>query len=272
LSKGIPGQRWALLVEFDGARFSGWQRQTNALGVQQALEAALSQVADAPVRVTGAGRTDAGVHGLGMVAHFDAPVERPAKAWIQGTNSHLPHGAAVVAARPVAPGFHARRSAVGRTYLYRLLGRLGRPGLEDGRVAWFPAPLDAEAMAAGARHLAGEHDFTAFRAAGCQAANPVRRVQRIAVWSHGSEVFVAVRATAFLYNMVRIMTGSLIEVGQGRRDPEWIAAVLRSRDRERAGPTARPDGLYFAAVHYPQALGAPEPPRTGPGGFDPATF
>ncbi|MFB6259464.1 MAG: tRNA pseudouridine(38-40) synthase TruA [Thiohalorhabdaceae bacterium] len=177
-----------------------------------------------------------------------------------------------MAARPVPPAFDARRSAEARTYLYRVLGRLGRPGLEDGAVAWVPKPLDADAMAVAARHLEGQYDCSAFRAAGCQAADPVRRIQRVAVWSQGPEVRVAVRATAFLYNMVRIMVGSLLEVGQGRQDPDWVATVRDSRDREQAGPTARPEGLYFAAAHYPSELGGPEPPRTGPGGFDPAAF
>jgi tRNA pseudouridine38-40 synthase len=260
------------VVEFDGARFHGWQRQANALGVQAALEAALGRVADAPVRVHGAGRTDAGVHALGMVAHFDAPTPRAAKAWIRGTNTHLPEGAAVLDARPVAPDFDARRSAVARTYVYRLLGRPGRPGLDAQRVGWVARPLDVAAMVRAAGYLEGEHDFSAFRAAGCQAANPVRRVQRLAVWSQGPEVWVAVRATAFLYNMVRIMVGSLVEVGLARQDPAWIKTALDSRDRERAGPTARAEGLYFAAVHYPPAAGAPEPPRLGPGGLDPAVF
>lgn len=273
MTEGNPVRsRWALLVEFDGQRFHGWQRQANAESVQGVLEQALARVADAPVRVTGAGRTDAGVHALGMVAHFDAPVSRPARAWVRGANRHLPAGAAVVDARPVPGAFHARRSAVARTYLYRVLGRPARPGLEAGRLAWVPNALDAHAMAAAARYLEGQHDFAAFRAAGCQAGHAVRQVQRVAVWSRGPEVLMAVRATAFLYNMVRIMAGSLLEVGMGRREPDWIAAVRDSRDRERAGPTARPEGLYFAAVHYPPELGAPEPPRTGPGGFEPAAF
>lgn len=264
--------RWALRVEFDGSRFHGWQRQSNARSVQGALEEALARVADAPVPVTAAGRTDAGVHALGLTAHFDPPVRRPARAWLQGANSHLPRGAAVTAAQPVPDGFHARRSANARTYLYRILARPAVPGLEHGRVAWVPEALDPEAMAAGARHLVGEHDFSAFRASGCQAVSPVREVQRIAVWGQGEEVRLAVRATAFLYNMVRIMVGSLQEVGLGRRDPDWIASVLGSRERDRAGPTARPEGLYLAAVHYPPEMEAPPPPRLGPGGFDPGAF
>ncbi|MFP4560149.1 MAG: tRNA pseudouridine(38-40) synthase TruA [Thiohalorhabdus sp.] len=265
-------QRIALLLEFDGARFHGWQRQANAVGVQEALESALYRVADGPVRTVAAGRTDSGVHGLGMVAHFDPPVERPTHAWVQGANAHLPPGAAVVEAVPVAAGFDARRTARARTYLYRLLARPARPGLEHGRVTWVRGPLDVEAMAAGARHLEGRRDFSAFRASGCQAAQPVREVQRIAVRALDEEVQVAVRADAFLYNMVRIMVGSLAEVGRGRRDPAWIGEVLAGGSRDRAGPTARPEGLYFAAVHYPPGWGAPSPPVHGPGGFDPRNF
>ncbi|KPV40435.1 hypothetical protein AN478_06480 [Thiohalorhabdus denitrificans] len=265
-------RRIALLLEFDGARFHGWQRQANAVSVQETLESALSRVADGPLRTVAAGRTDSGVHALGMVAHFDPPVERPPRAWVQGANAHLPPGAAVVEAAPVEAEFDARRKATARTYLYRLLARPARPGLEHGRVTWVRGPLDVEAMAAGARHLEGRHDFSAFRASGCQAAHPVREVQRIAVRALGEEVQVAVRADAFLYNMVRIMVGSLVEVGLGRREPAWIGEVLVGGDRDLAGPTARPEGLYFAAVHYPPEWGAPAPPTRGPGGFEPRNF
>jgi len=264
--------RWALRLEFDGSRFHGWQRQANAATVQGAVEHALARVADAPVAVTAAGRTDAGVHALGLVAHFEPPVARPARAWLRGVNTHLPPGAAVTAAQPAAAGFDARRCATARTYLYRILARAAAPGLDHGRVTWVPEPLDPEAMAQGAAMLEGEHDFSAFRASGCQAASAVRTVQRIAVWRRGEEIQVAMRATAFLYNMVRIVVGSLLEVGLGRRDPEWIASVLESRDRLRAGATARPEGLYFAAVHYPPEEEAPPPPCWGPGGFDPGAF
>ena len=264
--------RMALLVEFDGARFHGWQRQASEPTVQEALERALGAVADRPVTVTAAGRTDSGVHALGMVAHFDAPVARDLRAWVQGANAHLPPGAAVLDAVPVAADFDARRRATGRTYLYRILNRPARPALEAGRVTWVREPLDPAAMAEGARALEGRHDFSAFRASGCQAAHPVREVRRIEVAAAGEEIRVAIRADAFLYNMVRIMVGALLEVGRGRRSPAWIGEVLRGRDRDRGGPTARPEGLYFAAVHYPPELGAPRPPRRGPGGFDPAAF
>ena len=264
--------RTALLVEFDGSRFHGWQRQVGDATVQEALEDALSAVADRPVRVTAAGRTDAGVHALGMVAHFDPPVARPARAWVRGTNAHLPPGAAVLEAQPVPAAFDARRQALARTYLYRILNRPARPALEAGRMTWGPEPLDPEAMAEGARALVGRHDFSAFRASGCQAAHAVREVQRLAVEASGAEVRVAIRANAFLYNMVRIIVGSLLEVGKGRQPPEWVAEVLAGGDRDRSGPTARPDGLYFAAVHYPSELGAPAPPPGGPGGFAPAAF
>jgi len=264
--------RVALLVEFDGTCFHGWQRQASEPTVQEALERALGAVADTGVRVTAAGRTDAGVHALGMVAHFDAPVDRPCRAWVQGANAHLPAGAAVLDAVPVAADFDARRHAVARTYLYRILNRPARPALEAGRVTWVPETLDAEAMAEGARFLVGRHDFSAFRAAGCQAHHPVRELQRLAIESRGEEVWVAVRANAFLYNMVRILVGTLLEVGRGRRSPSWVEEVLQAGDRDRAGPTARPDGLYFAAVHYPAERGAPAPPHGGPGGFTPADF
>ena len=256
--------RMALLVEYDGGRFHGWQRQVNAESVQEALETALSRVADSPVTVTASGRTDAGVHALGQVVHFDPPVERPHRAWVQGANAHLPAGAAVLEALAVPDGFHARRDAVSRTYHYRILNRPARPALESGRVAWVPRPLDGRAMARAGAHLEGRRDFSAFRAAGCQAGSPVREVQRLHLDVRQEEIRVAVRADAFLYNMVRIMIGSLLEVGLGRQDPDWIAEVLAGCDRDRAGPTAPAGGLYLAAVHYPPGSGGP-PPRPGLG-------
>lgn len=264
--------RVAIRVEYDGARFHGWQRQANATSLQGSLEGALSRVADAPVRVVASGRTDAGVHARGQVAHFDPPVERTTAAWLRGANANLPAGMAVVAVHEAASGFHARRSARSRTYLYRLLERDARPGLETGQVTWVRGPLDREAMAQALAQFEGRHDFSAFRASGCQADSPWRTIERAALWSSGPEIRVALRADAFLYNMVRIFMGTLIEVGRGKRRPASMADILASRRRERAGPTARPEGLYLDAVHYPPGLGAPEPPGPGPDPWDPSRF
>lgn len=264
--------RMALRVEYDGTRFHGWQRQANATSLQGTLEAALSRVADAPVRAVASGRTDAGVHARGQVVHFDPPNERTTNAWLRGANANLPDGMAVVAAREAAPVFHARRSARSRTYLYRLLERDARPGLDTGRVAWVRGPLDRTAMAQALAHFEGRHNFSAFRASGCQAESPLRTIERAALWSAGPEIRIALRADAFLYNMVRILMGTLIEVGQGKRSPSGMADILASRRRARAGATARPEGLYLDAVHYPPGLGAPEPPGPGPDPWDPGRF
>lgn len=252
--------RIALLVEYDGAAFAGWQSQAGGGTVQDALETALGRVADAPVGVVGSGRTDSGVHALGQVAHFDAPVARPLKAWRDGVNTHLPAGAAVREAGEVPEGFHARRSAIARTYRYRILNRSARPALDHGRATWVRDPLDAAAMQRAGQTLVGRHDFSAFRSAGCQARHAVRIMEAVAVARYGEEVWVTVRANAFLYNMVRIIVACLLRVGRGERAESWPGELLAAGERSRAADTAPPDGLYLAAVHYPPDSGAPAPP------------
>lgn len=238
-------------VEYDGSRFFGFQRQRQALTVQEVLEHAVGRVADQRSTVHCAGRTDTGVHAICQVVHFDAPVERSERTWVLGCNSHLPAGASVLWARPAAPGFHARFSARRRTYRYRLLNRWTRPGLLAGRVSWERRVLEAERMHAAAQLLVGEHDFTSFRAPACQAKHPVREIKRITVQRFGNEVVIEVTANAFLYHMVRIIAGTLIEVGVGKRPPPWVGEVLAQRARAAAGVTATPDGLYFVGVDYP---------------------
>ena len=242
--------RIALGVEYDGSGFCGWQSQAGGGAVQDALESALSLVANAPTRVVCAGRTDAGVHAVGQVVHFDTESVRPHTAWVRGVNSHLPASVAVRWAQPVPDEFHARFSARGRRYRYLLLNRGERPGLMARRVGWFHRPLDADAMLAAAGLLLGEHDFSAFRAIECQAKSPVKTLRRADVVRHGDLLVFDFEASAFLHHMVRNIVGALVYVGKGAHSPEWLGELLAGRDRARAAPTFDACGLYFAGVDY----------------------
>lgn len=252
--------RWALGVEYDGARFGGFQRQPHDRGptVQGELESALARIADHPVTIHCAGRTDAGVHATGQVVHFETRSERPPKAWIRGGNTLTDPGLCIHWARVVADDFHARFSARWRRYLYLLTDAPLRQALLRDRVAHVGGVrLDADAMRLGARFLLGEHDFTSFRAAGCQARHGVREIQAIDVRRHGELLGVDIRANAFVQHMVRNIVGSLLVVGRGEAPVEWIADLLALRDRTRAAATARPEGLYLVQVGYPEASGLP---------------
>ena len=252
-------QRIALGVEYDGRLFCGWQTQPGGCAVQDALEAALAQVHGAPVATIVAGRTDAGVHALNQVVHFDAINDRPESAWLRGTNALLPQGVAVVWAKPVADEFNARYAALERAYRYVLLNHPVRPALLAGRVGWVHAPLDLATMREAANRLIGEHDFSAFRAAECQAKSPVRELRQIEIERHGDLVVLEFRANAFLHHQVRNMVGALVWVGLGRRMPGWIEAVLDSRDRSQAAATFAADGLYLSEVRYAPEWGLPAP-------------
>jgi tRNA pseudouridine38-40 synthase len=245
--------RIALGLEYDGSAFCGWQSQAGGGSVQDALEAALSTVADGASRVVCAGRTDAGVHALAQVVHFDTDAQRPDTAWVRGVNAHLPSSVAVRWARPMPDEFHARFSATGRRYRYLLLNRGQRPGLMAARVGWFHRPLDADAMAEAAGLLLGEHDFSAFRAAECQAKSPVKTLRRAGVERHGDPLVFDFEASAFLHHMVRNLVGALVYVGKGAHPPAWLAELLAGRDRARAAPTFEACGLYFAGVDYDPA-------------------
>lgn len=252
--------RVALGIEYDGSACRGWQHQSHARSVQGELERALAAVADHPVQLTAAGRTDAGVHALMQVAHFDTTAVRPEQAWVLGGSAEAPADLSVLWAREVPADFHARFSAIARTYLYRILNRRVRPALERERAAWVRRPLDAEAMHEAAQVLIGEHDFSAFRSADCQSSTPVRRVTHLAVRRAGEHVEITIRANAFLHHMVRNVAGSLIAVGVGDRTTPWVGEVLGGRDRTLAGPTAPPQGLYFAGVEYDAAFALPSAP------------
>ena len=249
--------RFALAVEYAGHAFCGFQSQPSKCGVQDALQQALGAIAGHEVSVAAAGRTDAGVHAVSQIVHFDTVAQRPGGAWVRGVNTHLPAAAAVLWARAVGPDFHARFAATARHYTYLLLNRAERPGLCAGRAGWYHRPLDVEAMRAGAAHLAGTHDFSAFRAAECQAKSPVKTLSRVAVAAQPPFVRFDFTANAFLHHMVRNIVGSLVYVGAGRQPPDWIASLLAARDRTLAAPTFSADGLYLAGADYDARFGLP---------------
>lgn len=247
--------RIALGIEYDGSRFSGWQRQAHATGVQQVLEEALSKVADHPVDVVCAGRTDAGVHATAQVVHFDTASVRAPRAWILGATSNLPREVCVTWAQPVADDFHARFSATGRQYRYIIFNRRIRPALLRDRVCWEYWPLDADRMAEAARCLIGEHDFSSFRAQGCQARHPLREIYSLEIQRHGEFIYLDIAANAFLHHMVRNIAGTLLAVGRGDEPVEWVRNVLEARDRTRGGITSSAAGLYLVQVRYPERFG-----------------
>ena len=242
--------RIALGIEYDGSRFLGWQTQSGGGTVQDALEAALSGIANEAVAVTCAGRTDRGVHARAQVVHFDTGADRPDSAWVRGVNALLPDAVAVLWSRRVAPDFHARYCALSRTYRYVLLNRQVRLALAARYAGWHHAPLEVAAMREAAAQLLGEHDFSAFRSAECQAKNPVRTLHAIDIERAGERIDFTLRANAWLQHMVRNIVGTLAYVGIGKHPPRWAKTVLESRDRSLAAPTFGPEGLYLEAVEY----------------------
>lgn len=256
-----PPPRYALGVEYDGTAFLGWQSQAQGRSVQAVLEAALSRVAAEPIATVAAGRTDAGVHATGQVVHFETGCQRPVRAWVLGVNANLPEDVAVRWAVPVPAEFHARFSATGRAYRYLVCERATRPAVLRRRAAWSRRRLDVAAMRAAAAAVLGEHDFSAFRAAECQARSPVRTLRLLDIKRRGELVVFALEANAFLHHMVRNLVGSLLAIGRGDADRSWLAEVLRGRDRRCAGPTAPAHGLTLTDVAYPDAFAIP-PRRT----------
>lgn len=251
--------RIAALMEYDGSGFSGWQWQDDVPSVQQAVEHALSRVADEPIRVTVAGRTDAGVHALAQVIHFDTNAQRSGHAWVRGTNSNLPDSVALLWAGEVSDAFSARFSATGREYHYVILNRPVRPALLTRRITHEYRPLDVGRMQEAARLLVGTHDFSSFRAMQCQAKSPVRELRALDIRRHGEQVVIRAYANAFLHHMVRNLAGVLMDIGAGEKGPQWAKEVLEARDRTVGGITAPPDGLYLTAVEYPASHGIPRP-------------
>jgi tRNA pseudouridine38-40 synthase len=258
--------RIALGLEYDGAPFAGWQTQPGGRGVQDALEQALAGIAGHPVRVTAAGRTDAGVHATLQVVHFDTSAARPDSAWVRGVNASLPAAVSVRWAVRVATDFHARFEARARSYAYLLLDAPVRPAILSGKIGWFHRRLALPPMREAARCLLGTHDFSAFRAAQCQARTPVRTLRSLEVRRAGEMVAFEFTADAFLHHMVRNIVGCLVYVGQGRQPPEWVAGVLAGGDRAAAAPTFSPHGLYLTGVDYGPEAALPEAHRPPPFG------
>jgi tRNA pseudouridine38-40 synthase len=250
--------RLALGVSYNGQAYQGWQSQPSGLTVQDRLERALARFTTTPVSTLCAGRTDAGVHGLMQVVHFDTPLNREPFSWIRGTNTFLPPDIAVQWARVVPEAFHARASAIARRYAYVLLESPVRPSVDAGRAGWVFRPLDGDAMRQGATHLLGEHDFSSFRASACQALSPVKTLTRIDISRRGAYWRFEFEANAFLHHMIRNIMGCLVLVGQGLQSPDWIQAVLAARSRDAAAPTFSPDGLYFLGPVYDTHWGLPE--------------
>ncbi len=254
--------RVALGIEYDGTAYVGWQRQKSGIGAQAILEETLSKVADESIAVVCAGRTDTGVHATGQVVHFDTSAARSDRGWLLGANSNLPDDINVCWAAHVVDDFHARFSATRRSYRYRVLNRPFRSALHRNRAWWIYEPLDEVVMQEAANYLLGKHDFSAFRAAGCQASTPVREVCELSIERDGDWLTITVRANAFLQHMVRNVTGTLAAVGRGEQKPEWVRTVLESRDRSKGGIAAPPYGLTLTGVEYPLEFGVPQNSRT----------
>ncbi|HED17827.1 MAG TPA: tRNA pseudouridine(38-40) synthase TruA [Gammaproteobacteria bacterium] len=253
--------RIVLGIEYDGAGYSGWQLQHGTRTVQGEVEAALAQVADHPLRVSCAGRTDTGVHALQQVVHFDSDAVRSERSWVLGGNANLADEISIRWAQSIDDGFHARFSAIARSYRYVIYNAFARPALLRKQVCWRHGPLDEQRMNQACEHLLGEHDFTSYRALACQASHAVRTIEHLSVSRKGEYVYIDIRANAFLYHMVRNIAGVLISIGQGEQSTSWSAELLAARDRSVGGVTARAAGLYFLSAHYPERYKLPAAPE-----------
>ncbi len=248
----------ALIIEYNGYHYSGWQRQESVATIQQQLERALTCIADESISVTCSGRTDAGVHALKQVVHFETNSNRETSAWTLGCNSILPDDISVTWAAEIDAEFNARFSAEKRTYQYVILNRRTRPGLFHGLVSWQCRKLDEERMFRASRCLLGEHDFSSYRAVACQSKTPFRRVDKIGIDRYGDWLIISITANAFLHHMVRNIVGVLMEIGYGKQGVDWAERVLLAKDRTAGGVTAPAGGLYLSEVHYPERFEIPE--------------
>lgn len=251
--------RIALGIEYDGANYFGWQRQKEVNSVQEELEKALSNIANHTVTVNCAGRTDAGVHGTGQVVHFDTDSVRQIGAWTLGVNAKLPNDIAVRWVKEVDDTFHARFSATARRYRYIIYNGTYRPGILSKGLSHYHGDLDASLMQQAGQAIIGEHDFTSFRALHCQANTPVRSIEYLNVTRHSNFIVIDIKANAFLHHMVRNIAGSLIEVGRGAQNIDWLGTLLTYKDRSKAAATAKPGGLYLVEVDYPEKFELPRP-------------
>lgn len=249
--------RIALGLEYDGSAFCGWQTQPGGCGVQDHLQAALSSLANEPIEVTAAGRTDTGVHAWEQVVHFDTEAIRDPNSWVRGTNSNLHEAARVIWAKEVSSEFHARYSALSRAYCYLLVDGAVQPAIKRHQMGWYHKPLDVDAMQRAASLLVGEHDFSSFRDSQCQAKSPVRDLREARVERGDEAIVFTFRANAFLHHMIRNIVGSLVYVGAGKHSPEWIVELLAKKDRREAPPTFSPNGLYFIGAEYDPAFELP---------------
>jgi len=252
--------RYALGIEYDGKNYCGWQRQKSVVSVQQTLEQALSKIADEPIEVVCAGRTDTGVNATNQVIHFDTTKIRKDAAWTLGVNTHLPDDIAVTWVKAVADEFHARFSATARRYRYVIYNNKLRSAILSHGISHWHQPLDEQLMHQGAQHLVGKHDFTSFRTVHCQSHSPVRTIEHCQITRQGKFIIVDIKANAFLHHMVRNIVGSLMRVGQSQESSTWIKDVLELKNRCMAGVTAPPEGLYFVEVDYPQQFELPKKP------------
>ena len=252
--------RYALGIEYDGSKYCGWQRQNNVIGVQQKIEEALSKIANEPIEVICAGRTDTGVNATNQIIHFDTDKVRKDVAWTLGVNTNLPKDIAVSWVKEVNDEFHARFSATARRYRYLIYNKPVKQGLMHDQFTWIRNPLDEQLMDDAAKSLLGENDFTSFRAKDCQSHTPFRNIHQISVKRFGDIVMIEVQANAFLYHMIRNIAGVLIPIGMGKKPVSWTADLLKIKDRSKAGVTAHSDGLYFVGVDYPEKFGIPSEP------------
>ena len=253
--------RFAIGIDYDGTNYRGWQAQQEGVAsVQLTLQTALSQIANHPVYVHAAGRTDAGVHASGMIAHFDTDAIRDHRSWLLGVNTLMPDDVALRWIHPISDDFHARFSAVARRYRYVIFNSAQRSSVLAGKVTWHYHALNVERMKLAASYLVGLHDFTSFRAVGCQARNPVRNVQFLNITQSGSLIVLDIQADGFLHHMVRNIAGVLMAIGQGKAEPEWVLDILAAKDRTQGGITASGSGLYFADAIYPPEFALPKEP------------
>ncbi|MEG0280107.1 MAG: tRNA pseudouridine(38-40) synthase TruA [Morganella sp. (in: enterobacteria)] len=249
----------ALGIEYDGSRYFGWQRQTDVVSVQARLEQAISKIANEPIAVICAGRTDTGVHSTGQVVHFHTTSARKDAAWTMGVNTHLPPDIAVRWVKTVPEHFHARFSATARRYRYIILNQRYRPAVLANGITHIHYPLDETRMHAAAQSLLGEHDFTSFRAMQCQSKSPWRNMVHVNVFRQGQYVVVDIKANAFVHHMVRNIVGSLLEIGRGNQEITWISELLALKERAKAAATAPAEGLYLVSVDYPAEFALPSP-------------